>query len=41
MEKIHDMLDDLTEDELIDILVTSQGEVGVLGIDIEDKRSGK
>ena len=38
MEKVQDMLDKLTDDELIDILITSQGEVGLLGIDIEDRR---
>ena len=38
MEKVQDMLDDLTEDELIDILISSQGEVGLMGIDIADRR---
>jgi len=38
MDKIRDMLDDLTDDELIDILITSQGEVGVMGIKIADRR---
>jgi len=38
INKIRDLLDDLTEDELIDILVTSQGEVGLKGINIADRR---
>ena len=38
MEKVQDMLDDLTEDELIDILITSQGEVGLIGIEIANRR---
>ena len=38
MEKIEDMLNDLTEDELIDILITSQGEVGLMGIEIANRR---
>ncbi len=41
MEKIEDILDDLTDDELIDILVASQGEVGVMGIKIADRRGKK
>ena len=41
MEKIEDILDDLTDDELIDILVASQGEVGVMGIEIADRRGKK
>jgi len=41
MEKVQDMLDDLTEDELIDILITSQGEVGLMGIEIADRRGKK
>lgn len=41
MEKIENILDDLTDDELIDILVASQGEVGVMGIKIADRRGKK
>jgi len=38
MDKIRDMLNDLTQEELIDILITSQGEVGLMGIEIANRR---
>jgi hypothetical protein len=37
-DKVRSMLDNLTQDELIDILIASQGEVGILGIKLANRR---
>ena len=38
IDKLMDMVGSMSDDQLIDILMTSQGEVGLMGIDIEDRR---
>ena len=37
-DKVRNILDSLTQDELIDILIASQGEVGIMGIQLANRR---